>query len=177
MLEHELNGSTSRDYTGDTRGMISAGEFGVALSGLFRPASKADFHWKEAGVLGDGTVQVFDYRVAPENSTFNLRASPKDVVTVGYHGQVFIDTATRTVRRISQVIDQVPEKFPIRAVSVSLDYDYVVINNHDYMLPVGAQVMIRKGRRETDLNEIQYRNFRRFGSSVRILDFAPVEKR
>ena len=176
MLELEENGATSHDNTKNTRGAMSAGEFGVTLSGLFRPASKADFQWKETDQLGDGTVQVFDYRVARENSTFNLRASPKDVVTVGYHGQVFIDSATRAVRRITQFVDEAPEKYPIHAVSVSVDYDYIVINNHDYLLPVGAQVIIsRLGHQEVDLNEIEYRNFRRFGSNMKILDFTPVK--
>jgi microsomal dipeptidase-like Zn-dependent dipeptidase len=96
------------------------------------------------------------------------------VVRVGYHGQVFIDSATRAVRRITEVVDEVPNKFPIRGVSVSVDYDYIAINNHDYMLPVDARVLLRKGRREADLNEIEYRNFRRFGSNSRILDYSPV---
>jgi VWFA-related protein len=170
MLDLEQNGSTSYQYTNDTRGAVSAGEFGAALSGLFRPESKADFQWKETGVLGDGTVQVFDYRVAAENSTFNLRAASNDVITVGYHGQAYIDTVTRMVRRITQVADNVPAKFLIREASDSVDYDYVVLNNHDYMLPIGAQVILRKGRRELDLNEIEYRNFRRFGSNMRMLD-------
>jgi VWFA-related protein len=174
MLEMEVNGSTSHDYLDDAKGMISAGEFGVAFSGLFRPASKADFQWKETDVISDGTVQVFDYRVARENSIFNLRASSNDVITVDYHGQVFIDSATRAVRRIIEVVDEVPEKFPIRGVSVSVDYDYIAINNHDYMLPVGAQVLLKRGHREEDLNEIEYRNFRRFSSTSRILDFKPV---
>jgi hypothetical protein len=175
MLELEQNGSTTHHYTNDTRGAVSAGEFGVALSGLFRPESKADFQWKETGVLGDGTVQVFDFRVAAENSTFNLRVNSNDVITIGYHGQVFIDTATRMVRRITQVADNVPVKFLIREASVSVDYDYVVLNNHDYMLPIGAQVLLRKGRRELDLNEIEFRNFRRFGSNMKILPTPPVE--
>jgi len=177
ILELEQNGATSHDNTKNTRGAISAGEFGITLSGLFRPTSKADFQWKETDQLGDGTVQVFDYRVARDNSTFNLRSSPKDVITVGYHGQVFIDSATRSVRRITQAVDDVPAKYPIQAASVSVDYDYVVINNHDYMLPVGAQVIIRRmGQQEMDLNEIEYRNFRRFGSTMKILDFSPVKK-
>ena len=176
MLELELNGSTSHDDTDFKGGVMSAGEFGVAFSGLFSPSSKADFQWKETGVLGDGTVQVFDYRVLRENSTITLRVSSNDVVTVGYHGQVFIDSSTRMVRRITQILDDVPKKYPIQAASVSVDYDYVVINNHDYMLPVGAQVMTRKGRWQTDLNEIEYRNFHRFGSTVKILDYSPVAK-
>jgi VWFA-related protein len=164
MLELVQNGSTSHQYTEDTRGAMSVGEFGVTLSGLFRPSSKADFQWKETAALGDGTVQVFDYRVRAENSTFNLRTGSNDVITVGYHGQVYIDTVTRMVRRITQVTDNVPAKFLIREASVSVDYDYVVLNNHDYMLPIGAQVILKKGRRELDLNEIEFRNFRRFGS-------------
>jgi VWFA-related protein len=175
MLDLEQNGSTSHQYTIDTRGAVSAGEFGVAFSGLFRPASKADFQWKESAVLGDGTAQVFDYRVAAENSTFNLRASSNNVITVGYHGQVFIDTATRMVRRITQVADNLPVKYLIREASVSVDYDFVVINNHDYMLPISAKTVLRNGRWELDLNEIEFRNFRRFGSTMKILDTPPVE--
>ena len=169
-LEVETYGRKSHDATDNPRGMLSAGEFGVALSGLFRPASKADFTWKKTGVLGDETVQVFDYRVARENSTFNLRAGSNEVITVGYHGQVFIDSATRRVRRITQVADDVPKKWPIHATSISVDYDYVMINKHDYLLPVGAEIMLRRGQSETYLNEIEFRNFRRFGSNVRILD-------
>ncbi len=175
LLDPEQDGSTGRQLTEYPQGAISAGEFGVTLSALFRPESKADFQWKETGVLGDGTVQVFDYRVAAENSTLNLRASSNDVITVGYHGQVYINTVTRMVRRITQVTDNVPAKFLIQEASVSVDYDYVVLNNHDYMLPVGAQVLVRKGRRELDLNDIEFRNFRRFGSSMKILATPPVE--
>jgi VWFA-related protein len=174
MLELELNGSKSHDYTGDTRGVLSVGEFGAAISGLFRPSSMADFQWKETGALGDGTVQVFDYRVELKNSSFHLRMSPTDVVTAGYHGQVFIDSATRAVRRITQVVDDVPKKFPFKAASVSVDYDYVLINKHDYLLPVGAQIILKKGSGETDMNDIEFRNFHRFGSTMKIVNYSPL---
>jgi hypothetical protein len=174
MLELELNGNKSHEYTGDTRGVLTVGEFGAAISGLFRPSSMADFQWKETGALGDGTVQVFDYRVELKNSSFHLRMSPTDVVTAGYHGQVFIDSATRAVRRITQVVDDVPKKFPFKAASVSVDYDYVLINKHDYLLPVGAQIILKKGSGETDMNDIEFRNFHRFGSTMKILDYSPL---
>jgi VWFA-related protein len=173
IMEMEQSGSSSQDME-NIHGAMSAGEFGVTLSGLFRPSSKADFKWKETGVLGDSTVLIFDYRVAPEHSTLNLRASSVDVITVGYHGQVYIDPVTRRVRRITQVADNVPPKFLIQAVSISVDYDFVVINNHDYMLPISAQVIVVKGRTELDRNEIEFRNFRRFGSNMRILSSTPI---
>ncbi|MFZ0780843.1 MAG: hypothetical protein WAM86_06870, partial [Candidatus Sulfotelmatobacter sp.] len=176
LLEREQNGSASSDDTENPRGASSDGEFSFTLSGIFRPASKADFQWKQTGVLGDGTVQVFDYRVATENSTFNLRASATDVVTVGYHGQVYIDTVTRMVRRITKTADNVPPKYPIQGALVSVDYDFVVLNNHDYMLPISAQVILKKGRSELDMNQIDFQNFRRFGSDTRIVNDGSVAK-
>ncbi|MGD0158122.1 MAG: hypothetical protein ABSB50_18685 [Terracidiphilus sp.] len=176
LLELEQNGSTGSPDTENNRGATSDGEFGFTLSGIFRPSSKADFQWKETGVLGDGTVQVFDYRVAPEHSTFNLRASSTDVITVGYHGQVYIDTVTRMVRRITKAADNVPPRYPIQGALVSVDYDFVVLNDHDYMLPISAQVILKKSRKELDRNEIEFRNFRRFGSDTRILNDGSVAK-
>jgi hypothetical protein len=74
--------------------------------------------------------------------------------------------------------DGIPENFPIRATSLSVDYDYVAINNHDYLLPVGAQIVVIHGHgsHEADLNQIEFRNFRRFGSKVRILKDSPAVK-
>ena len=174
-MEHKQISQTGNSDNGALNGVLSFGEFGNAIASLFRPASKAEFQWKETGELGDGKVQVFDYRVARENSPFNLRIGPQ-VATIGFHGQVFIDSATRTVRRITEVVDNVPKGFTIRAASLSVDYDYVVINNHDYLLPVAAQVVLRNGRRESDLNAIEFRNFRRFGSNMKTLDFSPETK-
>jgi VWFA-related protein len=177
LLQIDVDGHRLHDATDDTedaKGVQSAGEFGAVMTGLFRPSSKAEFKWKETDMLAEGTVQVFDYRVEQENSTLNIRTSSNEVVKVGFHGQVVIDSATRNVRRISQVVDTVPKGFPVHATLVSVDYDYVAINNHDYLLPVGAQIILRRGRREADMNEIEFRNFRRFGSTLRILNDAPA---
>ena len=176
MLEIEEDGRTTLGDIAAASGVQSAGEFGSVISGIFRPDSKTKFEWKETGALGDGTVQIFDYRVEQENSTLNLRVSATEVESVGFHGQVFIDSATRSVRRISQVVDDPPRKFPIHATFVSVDYDYISINNHDYLLPISAQIIVKKGGRAKNLNEIEFRNFRRFGSKIKILNDAPNEK-
>ncbi len=97
---------------------------------------------------------------------------------VGFHGQVFIDSATRSVRgaRITQVADNLPDNARIRATSISVDYDYASINNHEYLVPFSAQVVVGLGRGETDLNEIEFRNFRRYGSNAKILDLSTNAK-
>jgi hypothetical protein len=166
-LAREHSDPKKHEHDADTTGTVSFGEFGGVLEGVFRTASKTDFHWKKTGALGEGTVQVFDYRVARTNSILNVGAQTTTVV--GCHGQVFIDSATRGVRRITMVADDIPKSSRLYATSVSVDYDYVAINNHDYLLPVAAQIEVSHDRRETDLNRIEFRNFHRFGSTTRIL--------
>jgi VWFA-related protein len=175
MMEVEVHGQKSHAAREDLEGWLSHGEFGGMLKSVFAPSSKANFQWKETGALGDSTIQVFDYRVARENSSFDIHLGNVQRATVGFHGQIFIESATRSVRRITMVADNLPSKFPIQAAAITVDYDYVAINNHDYLLPIDGQVRLRMGRRQEVLNEIEFRNYRRFGSTARILDYAPVQ--
>jgi VWFA-related protein len=175
--EYEKNHKKSRGSSSNPgRGISSAGIFGGVVHGLFRPAAKAEISWFETDALGDGTVQVFKYRVAKENSDVSLRAGPNQVVLVGYHGLVYIDSATHLVRRITQVADEVPEKYPIHEALVSADYDYVSIGGQQYLLPIGAQIILREWSRKTrlELNQIRFRDFHRFRSTSKILSSTPV---
>ena len=86
--------------------------------------------------------------MARENSSFDIYLGNLQQATVGFHGQIFIESTTHNVRRITMVADDLPSKFPIQAASISVDYDYIVINNHDYLLPIDAQVRLNLGRRE-----------------------------
>ncbi|MDE3188053.1 MAG: VWA domain-containing protein [Acidobacteriota bacterium] len=176
-LDTKKNHRNSHDGSSFTeKGISSAGIFGGVIRGLFRPASKAEIVWTATDVLGNGTVEVFKYRIAQENSSLNLRVGPTEVVTVGYHGLVYIDSTTHGVRRITEIADSVPRKFPIHEAFVSADYDYVSIGDRNYLLPIGAQVILRRGSHRLDLSQIQFRSFHRFGSTSKILSFTPDTK-
>ena len=148
---------------------LSVGEFGALLKLVFAPSSKTTFEWKEAATLGDGTaaVQVLTYRVARENATIDL-GQGNETVGVGFHGLVYVDSATNAVRRITVEADGLPEKFSMRGASMTVDYDFVAISGRDYMLPVRSTVSIRRHRRQIELNEIAFRNYRRFASRTKI---------
>ncbi len=149
-------------------GMISTGEFGVALGNIFMPTSKAVFTWKETAMLRGELAEVFDYRIEKENSLFWLTA-PSASIKLGYHGRVYIDRTTHGVLSITTITDDAPKKFPIRKAAVRVDYDYVAINDHDYLLPVSAQVIAEQGGNLLERNDIDFSNFRKFGSVARIL--------
>jgi hypothetical protein len=165
----EANGKRSSLPPDDLKGMTSIGQFGGVLKAVFQPDAKAEFRWKETDALASGKVQVFDYRVRQENSSYRLIGSSNDQVNVAYHGLVYIDAATFEVRRITFEAEGIPRDFSIHASSMAVDYDYIAINGHDYLMPIHAAVNIRRGRREALLNEIEFRDYKRFGSRIRIV--------
>jgi|ERR1700719_889606 hypothetical protein len=85
------------------------------------------------------------------------------------------DNATRSVRRVTLQADDLPESSSTHASLMSVDYDYVAINGHDYLVPVSAQMRLTIGRHQQVLNTIEFRNYSRFRSNMRILGFIPVD--
>jgi VWFA-related protein len=175
LLVRERYKAKSHADTGDMTGVASVGEFGGVLEGLFLTSSKTDFQWKETAVLGDATVQVFDFHVARAHSILDVGAGTTTFVAC--HGQVFIDSSTRGVRRITMVADDIPNISRVHAVAVSVDYAYIAIRNHDYLLPVAARVEVTHDRAARDLNQIEFRNFHRFSSASRIINDATEAKK
>jgi VWFA-related protein len=147
----------------------SVGEFGGMFQLVFNPSAKAQFTWKESDVLDGQPVQVFAFTVAQANSSFDLTGLNNRQHTVAFHGLVYLDNGTRSVRRITIDADDIPEILQVRASSMSVDYSWVSINNHDYLLPIRGAISLREGKRQAVLNEFEFRNYRRFGSQVRIL--------
>jgi hypothetical protein len=173
--EYEKNHKKSFDSGSNPgRGLSGFGIFGNNIRGLFRPSAKPEISWFENDMLGDRTVQIFKYRVAKENSNLSLRVSSMEVIYVGYHGMVYIDGATGEVRRITQVADDVPKHYPIYQTLISADYDHVSIGGQQYLLPIGAEIVLRRSHRGSlELNQIRFGDFHRFRSVSRILGNAP----
>ncbi len=175
----EINGQAStadRDALLKQKGStLSGGEMGGVLKAVFSPSAKADFQWKETDALGSGTVQVFDYKVAKQNSMFSVVGSNDRQIMVGFRGQVFVDASTHSVRRISLQAEDIPKGFPTEATVMGVDYDYVSINGQDFLMPVSAELRVRQSHHQAILNTIEFRDYKKYGSAMKILNYKPVE--
>jgi VWFA-related protein len=165
----ELNGQPSSVEPDQLDFAHSVGEFGGMFQLVFDPSAKTKFTWKESDVLDGQPVQVFAFQVALANSNFDLTGLNNRQHAVGFHGLVYLDMATRSVRRITIDADDIPEILQVRASSMSVDYSWISINKHDYLLPIRGAVSLREGKHQAILNEFEFRNYRRFGSQIRIL--------
>jgi VWFA-related protein len=152
-----------------TKGMVSHGEFGGILNAIFDPAAHATFVWKKGGLVGGEHVDVYEYKIAAKDSSFSLTGDNNWQYNTAFHGLVSIDSATLGVRQLTAVADDLPKDFSIHASAMRVDYDYVAINGHDYLLPTRATIALLRRKHEGVLNEIQFRDYRRFGAKARML--------
>lgn len=164
-----VNGKDSSVDRAGMKGSSSRGEFGGVLKSIFDPRSKAELIWKETDELNGQPVQVYAYSVAQSNSMFTVVGSDGRAITVSFHGQVFVDSATRRVRRATLIADDMPKAFSTHGTSLGVDYDYVSINSHDYLMPISAEMRLIKGRRGAVMNTMEFRDYKRFGSNMRIV--------
>ena len=165
----ELNGSPTSIGPDRLQFMHTTGEFGAVFHIVFDPSAKAAFTWKRSAFLDGQPVQVVAFQVARANSSFDLSDRANHVQPVGFRGLLYLDPATNSVRRISIDANDIPAKLLIRACSMSVDYSWVSMENHDFLLPVRGAVSLQESRRRPVLNEFEFRNYHRFGSQVRVL--------
>ncbi len=112
-----INGSATTQSFGSLEGLISAGEFGSLLLGVFDPSSAADFAWKASSDLRKHHAAVYTYRIARAKSHYMLgaRASAGKLVAAaaGSHGEVALDNETSRVLRLSAIADDIrPRRNP-----------------------------------------------------------------
>lgn len=171
MVEYNGERTSAQRTDLDTTWPLSVGEFGGLLNLVFQNSSKTDFQWKETDSLGSNMVDVLAYRVARENANISLKDENKSVAS-GFHGLVYIDKATGGVRRVTLEADDLKRDFSIHAATMTVEYDYVTIGTHDYLMPMRATMSLQRGRRQTDLNEMTFSNYRRYASQAKI-NFGP----
>jgi VWFA-related protein len=166
----EVNGVKAHTERAGLHGVLSSGEFGGLLRAVFDEKAKATFEWKELASMGNQTCHVYSFRVEARNSDYAVIAGAynNERRVVGFHGLVYIDAARYLVRRISLEADGLPPTFPVQQSAIWVNYDMVQIADHEHMLPVAAEVLVRMGKHTTVKNEMTFRDYRRFGAESSI---------
>src|SRR5271163_115039 len=65
-----MNGSPTKETFESLDGLITGGEFGSLLLGIFDPSSSADFRWKESSNIRKRRAAVYSYRIARAKSHY-----------------------------------------------------------------------------------------------------------
>lgn len=159
-------------------GAVSSGEFGTLMQRIFDPRSQAEFGWDHWAKLRGRTMAVFNYFIDSGHSDRSIAYSsgPGDEQTIitAYKGLLYADANTGEIDRIKFVAVDIPKSFPVTQTTELLDFDLVNISGQQYVVPLRALLNMRTAR-ESTRNEIDYRNYRKFGTeSVITYDTAPL---
>ncbi len=152
-------------------GARSSGEFAGMMRSLFEPKSDAEFGWDHWATLRGRTMAVFNYFIDSGHSSYSIsygegREDDQRIITA-YKGLVYADANTGEIDRIKFVAVDIPSSFPVRAATELIDYDLVKIGDQESILPIRALLNMRAVQ-GTSKNEIEFRNYRKFGADVKI---------
>lgn len=158
---------TDMDHVKPNGGAISSGEFGSLMREVFEPDSEAEFGWDHWATLRGRRMAVFNYFIDSGHSKYSIdyTAGPGDDqrIITAYKGLVYADPNTGEISRIKFIAVNIPRSFPVSDATEILDYDLVEISGQQYVVPLAAKLYMTAGR-EKSKNEIEFRDYRKFGT-------------
>ncbi len=156
-------------------GVVTSGEFGSMLFNIFDPESGADFRWDHWATLRGKPMYVFAYSVPQSKGYSMYHGESKREYTAAYKGLIYSDVQSKAVMRITMLTSGIPADFPVREVSLTLDYSPTKIADQEYVLPYHFEINSKETRAETT-NRADYRMYRKFGAEASITfgDIEPI---
>ncbi|HYE64803.1 MAG TPA: hypothetical protein VD966_04425 [Pyrinomonadaceae bacterium] len=161
-------------------GTTSTGEYVSMLAQLFAEERQASFKMVDTDLLRGRRTVVYEYEVKRPFSLLRIKDGALEV-RAGYHGRVWIDRENYRVLRFEEIADlpaEVPAGFHIIAARGLIDYDWVEINERQYLLPSRAEIILTSGRNDQSVqsrNEIRFRDYQKFGTDVKIIEDVEFE--
>jgi hypothetical protein len=164
----------SKDYSKYVKGATSSGvEYISALADIFKPESRTEFKLVDTDVVQNRRAAVYEYEIKREFSQLTLSVGKESSTIVGSRGRVWIDRELDRVVRFEQIATDIPGDFPITAASSLIDYDWVSINEHKYLLPTHSEILMTTNQTKfvvQSRNDIRFRSYQKFGAELKVID-------
>ena len=157
------------------KGASSSGvEYISALADIFKPEAKTEFRMVDTDQIQTRRTVVYEYVVKRENSQLTLTVGDTGArAIVGSRGRMWIDRELDRILRFEQIATEIPPDFPITAASSMIDYDWVTINEHKYLLPTHSEILLTTNQPKFMLqsrNDVRFRNYQKFGAQLKVVD-------
>jgi hypothetical protein len=162
------NSTPTQQDLGSVGGSTSYGDFGTMMRKIFERGTEARFEWDHWGTLRGKRVMAFRYHVDQERSEYHIVVPDRklDIITA-YTGLVELDKDTHKVMRITLDAVELPASFPIKTAQTVLDYDYVDLSGHSFLLPLKGQVFSSSSDIVTR-NDESFHNYRKYSADATI---------
>jgi hypothetical protein len=162
-----VNGKPSK--SAEQTGSWSEGEFASTLQAILSPASDALFTNRRTTTIVNRPAYRYDYSIEQPRSSWQVEAGGSRY-RPAYGGAIWIDKETSRVLRIEMSARNIPRDFPLDQVESTVDYDFVLIGDHKYLLPTHSEALsCERGTTECSRNVIDFRNYKKYGADTNII--------
>ncbi len=169
------NGKRTKDI--QQTGAWSEGEFAGILKTLLSPASEAQFSNGRQVTIVNRPAYRYDYLVSQPHSDWLIQANGEKY-RPSYAGVIWIDKETYRVLRIEMAARDMPREFPLDTVKSSVDYDFVAIEDHTFLLHVHSEaVSCIQGTSECTRNVIEFRDYKKYAADTSITFEGPAQSK
>jgi hypothetical protein len=153
-------------------GSWTRGEFSSLQLDVLSPNTNANFHGKQSTTIVNRAAFLYSFSVAQPNSHWHVESNGQSCYPA-YSGSIWIDKENYRVLRIELSAKNLPSAFPLDTVESAVDYDYVVIGEGKYLLPVHSEALsCMRGTSQCGRNVIEFRNYKKFTADSNIT-FSP----
>ncbi len=183
--------NTDKHASPSPKGLYTQGVFGEAIELVLSdilPSGPVWSHW-EGGP--DAPLAVFRYTVPQEKSHYSVKLTEDQGTNqagVAYHGEIAIDPADGTIRRMTAVAE-LSATSPMSKADVMVQYGPVEIGGASYICPIRSVSFgvvrtfnsalslqsrygpgtVMPGPSVTKVNDVQFTEYHRFRTEARIL--------
>ena len=153
-------------------GSWSRGEFSSMQLDVLSPYTNANFHGKQSTTIVNRAAFVYSFSVEQPKSHWHVESDGQSYLPA-YTGSIWIDKENYRVLRIELSAKSLPSTFPLDTVESAVDYDYVLIGEGKYLLPVHSEALsCLRGTSDCSRNVIEFRNYKKFTADSNIT-FSP----
>ena len=142
-------------------GSWSRGEFSSLQLDVSVSQHRADFHGKRATTIVNRPAFRYDFSVEQPNSHWHVESEGQSYLPA-YTGSIWIDKESYRTLRIELAAQGMPRNFPLEQVESAVDYDFVVIGDGKYLLPVHSEALSCGRGIGCTRNVIEFRNYKKF---------------
>lgn len=190
-VDPAINESDTRSETTISPGFSTRGEFGAILAQVLNDSFNGKVQWvRWQGSEPGRLVAVFRYSIPRPASHYSIDFccyqksldDPTDYAfkdKPGYHGEIYVDPASGEISQIT-LEAEIEGSDPAIRSAMAVQYGKVLIGAKQYVCPIKSvaisdfhSALIEKIDGigiERRVNEVEFSNYHKFGSTSRILD-------
>jgi len=179
----QANAESKRNYE-EAGGTSSTGEFVTMLATIFKEENDAEFTPVQTDIVRGRNTVLFEFAVERDKAKQRIISGSGGLAqsaTTGMKGRIWIDRSDFRVLRVESEATEIPEGFPITGARRTIDYDWTMISEEKYLLPLVSDVRLtirESGRSFETRNLIRFTNYQKFGTDIIIgpEDSEPVKE-